>query len=159
MLPPKTFGRPAAASRWLIRLDVVLLPLLPVTPMVRAAWSAIQSALPPVTVTPRARSSAIHGWVCGTPGERTTTSAATSAPNAWSPPASGASAASSPSHGTDRKLALSSTASSRDGPCGAIAVTAARPSRPVPQTATDLPRRSARRTASLPHVEPSVESH
>src|SRR4029453_10722530 len=42
-------------------------------------------------------------------------------------------------------------ASSRDGWCAAIAATAARPSRPVPQTATDLPRRSARRTASHPH--------
>jgi hypothetical protein len=82
MLPPNSFGRPAPASRWLIRLDVVLLPLLPVTPTVRPAWSAIHSALPPVTAIPRARSSRIHGWVCGTPGERTTTSAAISAPNA-----------------------------------------------------------------------------
>ena len=68
MLPPKTFGRPIAVSRWLIRLEVVLLPLLPVTPTVRAAWSAIHSAVPWVTGIPRRRSSTSHGWVCGTPG-------------------------------------------------------------------------------------------
>src|SRR3954466_14781999 len=102
MLPPNTLGRPAAASRWLIIAEVVLLPLLPVTPTVRPACSAIHNALPPVMVTPRVRSSAIHGCVDGTPGDRTTTSEATSAAKAWSPPASGASAASSPSHGVDR---------------------------------------------------------
>ena len=48
-----------------------------------------------------------------------------------------------------RKLALSSTATRSAGPCAAIAVTAARPSRPVPQTATGRPRRSDRRTALL----------
>ena len=136
MLPPKTFGRSIAVSRWLIRLDVVLLPLLPVTPTVRSPWSAIQSALPWVTGTARRRSSTIHGWVLGTPGDRTTRSAAASRAKPSSPVTSGAAVGERPLPGQARKFALSSTATRPAGPCAAIAVTAARPSRPAPQTAT-----------------------
>ena len=139
MLPPKTFGRPTAASRWLIRLDVVLLPLLPVTPTVRSAWSAIHSALPPVTgdAAGRAARPSTGGSAArpaSGPPRRRRPARRTRGHRRPAAPA----AASSPSQGTDRKFALSSTAISRDGPCAAMAVTAARPSRPVPQTATDV---------------------
>ncbi len=138
MLPPSTLGRPTAASSSEISVEVVLLPLLPVTPMVRAACSGIHSAVPPVTRMPADRASTSQGWVWATPGERTSTSAARTAARASEPVTSATEPASSAQLPAGA-LGPSCTTTRSAGASGAIALIAATASRPVPHTTTRRP--------------------
>ncbi len=141
MLPPYTAGSPTVASSRCTRLDVVDLPLLPVTPTETDACSAIHSAVPLVTVIPAASRSATSGWYRLIPGERSTTSTPESAAAAPSPATSGTGPTAACHSATDRP-GLSSTPTTRTPGRSRRASAAATPSRPVPHSATRRPARS-----------------